>query len=146
MQRGSHGNTGGYLEEGKQSRKTFIYKKVDTIPILTKLERLNRMQFLSQKSNTFVCIFSRPCTCNVPLVLNMLQFTFKEWLKLERIMNTQKRLRWYNDYETATIREVWKKERERERERRVICTGLITLNLDIASHENLITYKEEFLM
>ena len=56
-------------------------------------------------------------------------------------MNTQKRLRWYNDYETETIREV-----ERERERAVICIWLIILNLDIASHENLITYKEEFLM
>ena len=32
-------------------------------------------------------------------------------------MNTQKRLRWYNDYETGTIREVWKKEKKRERER-----------------------------
>ena len=32
-------------------------------------------------------------------------------------MNTQKRLRWYNDYETETIREVWKKEKKRERER-----------------------------
>ena len=63
-------------------------------------------------------------------------------------MNTQKRLRWYNDYGTPTIREVWKKEkeRERERERAVICIWLIILNLDIASHENLITYKEEFLM
>ena len=32
-------------------------------------------------------------------------------------MNTQKRLRWYNDYETETIREVWEKEKQRERER-----------------------------
>ena len=32
-------------------------------------------------------------------------------------MNTQKRLRWYNDYETETIREVWKREKKRERER-----------------------------
>ena len=32
-------------------------------------------------------------------------------------MNTQKRLRWYNDYGTPTIREVWKKEKRRERVR-----------------------------
>ena len=58
-------------------------------------------------------------------------------------MNPQKRLRWYNDYETETIREVWKRERQTERDYLIL---LITLNLDIASHENLITYKEEFLM
>ena len=38
------------------------------------------------------------------------------------------------------------REREGEKERAVICIWLIILNLDIASHENLITYKEEFLM
>ena len=31
-------------------------------------------------------------------------------------MNTEKRLRWYNEYETPTIREV-EREREGERER-----------------------------
>ena len=43
-------------------------------------------------------------------------------------MNTKKRLRWYNDYETETIREVWKKEkkeRERERERLSVSDSLL---------------------
>ena len=43
-------------------------------------------------------------------------------------MNTQKRLRWYNDYETETIREVWKKEkkeRKRERERLSVSDSLL---------------------
>ena len=37
-------------------------------------------------------------------------------------MNPQKRLRWYNDYETETIREV---ERERERERLYVSDSLL---------------------